>query len=106
MPACAKCNRVGATAEFRRRPKRPGEWACKDATSCGRRVSSARLEAKATKLSQRNRRRIELALEQLEAAGADLGMAFTHTDALKPVFQAAELIAGYLNPKSQETTDA
>jgi hypothetical protein len=103
MPACAKCNVVKATGELRRRPKRPGEYACKDATGCGRRVSSSKLEAKARNLSPAKRRRIELAFEQLEKLAGELGPAF-HTEPMALVRVAHRALDGHLNPEAPERT--
>jgi hypothetical protein len=101
MPKCVKCAKVSPSAEVRRRRNHPGEHVCKDATGCGRRVTAAKNEQRATELSPRRRRRIELAFEQLEKLRQELGPAWG-ADALASVAGARAELEQYLNPKGDD----
>lgn len=76
MPECVSCGVVVATADLRRVRNHPGDYVCKDTGGCRRRVTARRRDERAANLSQRNRRRVELALEQLDALADDLGPVF------------------------------
>lgn len=57
-PVCAKCGRMQATAEMRRRrPPYSGEWMCKDPVPCRERQKQIRAAIRANEIQNRKGKR-------------------------------------------------
>jgi hypothetical protein len=96
VPTCVRCTTTKATGELRRRRGHPDEFVCRDTTPCDRRVAAAKATEQARHLSPRKRRRIELALEQLDKLKAELPSDVWLAAPLFDVYTAREGLADYL----------
>lgn len=100
MPTCVRCGLTKATSEMRRVRNHADTYACKDATACARRVNKARAEERAANLSTRNRRRLEIAYEQLAAVKDNLPADVWNSNTLAGVRRSWESLAAATREES------